>query len=101
MFKESFSDVFNKLTKTVPQFVSENNINIEQNSRGISIILGVIGKYSGRMIYDMSFETAEKMSTNILRRAPKNSEEMLNAMGEVSNMAAGNACSMINKRNKI
>jgi DNA-binding NarL/FixJ family response regulator len=101
MFKESFSDVFNKLTKTVPQFISENNINIEHTSRGISIILGVIGKYSGRMIYDMSFETAEKMSKNILRRDPKNSEEILNAMGEVSNMAAGNACSMINKKNKV
>lgn len=101
MFKESFSDVFNKLTKTVPEFGSENNINIEQSSRGISIVLGIIGKYSGRMIYDMSFETAEKMSNNILKRAPKDTEEMLNIMGEVSNMAAGNACSMINKKNKI
>ncbi|MBC8061621.1 MAG: response regulator [Clostridiaceae bacterium] len=101
MFKESFSDVFNKLTKTVPQFVSENNINIEQSSRGIAIVLGIIGQYSGRMIYDMSFETAKKMSCNILRRVPKNSEEVLNAMGEISNMVAGNACSMINKRNKI
>ena len=101
MFKESFSDVFNKLTKTVPQFISENNINVERNSRGISIVLGIIGKYSGRMIYDMSFETAEKMSNNILRRVPKNSEETFNAMGEVSNMVAGNACSMINKKNKL
>jgi DNA-binding NarL/FixJ family response regulator len=101
MFKESFSDVFNKLTKTVPQFQSENNINVEKNSRGISIVMGIIGKYSGRMIYDMSFETASKMSQNILKREPKDSEEMLNAMGEVSNIAAGNACSMINKKNKI
>ena len=101
MFKESFSDVFNKLTKTVPQFISENNINVERNSRGISIVLGIIGKYSGRMIYDMSFETAEKMSNNILRRVPKNSEETFNARGEVSNLVAGNACSMINKKNKL
>ena len=26
---------------------------------------------------------------------------MLNVMGEISNMAAGNACSMINKKNKL
>ena len=101
MFKESFSNVFNKLTKTVPQFISENNINKERNSRGISIVMGIIGKYSGRMIYDMASETAEKLATNILRREPKSSEEMLNVMGEISNMVAGNACSMINKKNKI
>ena len=59
------------MTKTVPQFISENNINIEHSSRGISIVLGIIGKYSGRMIFDMSFETAEKISKMILKERPK------------------------------
>jgi DNA-binding NarL/FixJ family response regulator len=101
MFKESMFDVFNKLTKTIPEFINENNINIERSSRGISIVMGIIGRYSGRMIYDMSYETAENISKTALKREPKNSEEMLNVMGEFSNMAAGNACSMINKKNKI
>ena len=37
----------------------------------------------------------------LLKREPKNNEEILNVMAEISNMIAGNACSMINKKNKI
>lgn len=101
IFRESFFDVFNKLTKTVPEFVLESNSNVELSSKGISIVLGIIGKYAGRVIYDMSRETAENMSKVLLKRDPKNNEEMLNVMGEISNMIAGNACSMINKKNKL
>jgi DNA-binding NarL/FixJ family response regulator len=101
VFKESLLGIFNKLTKTVPEFVKESTNDIAQNSRGVSIVLGIIGKYSGRMILDMSFETASKLSNTLLKRTPKSNEEMLNVMGEVANMYAGNACSMINKKNKL
>jgi Response regulator containing a CheY-like receiver domain and an HTH DNA-binding domain len=101
VFKEALLDLFNKLTKTVPEVTEENNIDVEKSSRGISVVLGIIGKCSGRMIFDMSFETAENIAKVLLKRDPKNSEEMLNVMGEISNMAAGNACSMMNKKNKI
>lgn len=101
VFKEALLDVFNKLTKTVPVITDENNDNVEKISQGISIVMGVIGKYSGRMIFDMSFETAQNMAKALLKRETKNTEEMLNVMSEVANMAAGNACSMINKKNKV
>ena len=101
VFEESISDVFNKLTKTVPTFQDEKACNTEQSSRGISIVMGIIGKYSGRMILDMSHDTANKLAENLLRKAPKNTEEVLNVMGEMANMTAGNACSMLNKRNKL
>jgi len=101
VFKEALLDVFNKLTKTIPEITNENNENVEKVSKGISIVMGVIGKYSGRIIFDASFETAQKMSQSLLKREPKNNEEVLNVMSEIANMAAGNACSMINKKNKI
>lgn len=101
VFKESLLDIFNKLTKTIPEFVQESNNNIAQSSRGVSIVLGIIGKYSGRLILDMSFETASKLSNTLLKREPKDKEEVLNVMGEIANMYAGNACSMINKKNKL
>ena len=63
--------------------------------------MGVIGKYSGRAIFDMSFETAENLAKVLLKREPKNNDEIYNVMSEISNMATGNACSMINKKNKI
>lgn len=101
VFKESLLDIFNKLTKTIPEFINESNNNMAQSSRGVSIVLGIIGKYSGRMILDMSFEAASKLSNTLLKREPKDNEEMLNVMGEIANMYAGNACSMINKKNKL
>ena len=101
VFKESILDIFNKLTKTVPEFTNERTNNIAQSSRGVSIVLGIIGKYSGRMILDMSFEAVSKLSNTLLKREPKDNEEMLNVMGEIANIYAGNACSMINKKNKL
>jgi len=101
IFKQALLDVFNRLTKTLPEIENESNINVEKCSEGISIIMGIIGKYSGRAIFDMSFETASNLAKVLLKREPKNNEEILNVMSELSNMAAGNACSMINKKNKI
>jgi CheY-like chemotaxis protein len=101
MFKEALLDVFNRFTKTVPQIINESNINVERYSEGISIVMGVIGKYSGRVIFDISFQTANNISKVLLRREPKNNQEILNVMSELSNITTGNACSMINKKNKI
>ncbi|OOM81911.1 chemotaxis protein CheY [Clostridium puniceum] len=101
IFKEALLDVFNKLTKTVPEIADESNVNVEAHSQGISIVMGIIGKYSGRAIFDMSFETANNIAKALLKREPKNNDEILNVMSELSNMSAGNACSMMNKKNKI
>lgn len=100
-FKEALLDVFNKLTKTVPEITNESNINVETSSKGISIVMGIIGKYSGRVIFDMSFDTASALAKILLKREPKNNDEILNVMSELSNMIAGNGCSMLNKKNKI
>jgi CheY-like chemotaxis protein len=101
VFKEGFLDVFNKMTKSIPKFGQEMASNSEKASKGISIVMGVIGKYSGRLLFDMSYETADKLSNDLLRRAPKNSQEMFNVIGEISNIIAGNACSVMNKKNKL
>ncbi len=101
IFKEATLDVFNKLTKTLPEITDESNVNVETHSQGISVVMGIIGKYSGRAILDMSFETASNIAKVLLKREPKNNNEVLNVMSELSNMTAGNACSMINKKNKI
>ena len=101
IFKQALLDVVNRTTKTVPEITDESNINVEKNIEGISIVMGVIGKYSGRAIFDMSFETANNLAKVLLKREPKDNTEILNVMAELSNMAAGNACSMINKKNKI
>ncbi|HBC97453.1 MAG TPA: two-component system response regulator, partial [Clostridium sp.] len=101
VYKEAFMNIFNKLVKCIPEFEKEDKSNVEHVSKGISIVMGIIGKYSGRMLLDMSYDTAESFSTFMLKRKPKSSEEMLNIMGELSNMIAGNASSVMNRTNKL
>ena len=101
VFKEALLNIFNKLTKTIPEITNESHVNVEKYSQGISIVMGIIGKYSGRIIFDMSFEAAQNIAKILIKREPKDNEEILNVMAEISNMIAGNACSMINKKNKI
>ncbi|KHD17226.1 response regulator [Clostridium butyricum] len=100
-YTEATLNIFNRLTKTVPEITNISFENKEKTSSGISIVLGIIGKYSGRLIMDMSLETAEKFSECLLRRKAKNNEEVLNVVSEVANMLAGNGCSIINKKNKV
>lgn len=102
IFKEALTDSFNKLFKTVPTYTAEeNNHNIEQVSRGISVVIGIIGKYCGRMILDMSSETARHMAGTMLKTDSLGDDFIVNIIGEVANIAAGNACSFANKRNKL
>lgn len=101
VFKEAFSDNFNRMLKVVPEFQDEDTSDVELTSRGISVVMGVIGKYSGRMIFDMSYGTAEKICTAMLKREPKGLQEILNIMGEFTNIVSGNACSIINRKNKL
>lgn len=72
----------------------------EHASAGITIIVGIIGKFSGRMFIDMSPETADQLSTALLRRDAKNADEMIAALAEFANIISGNACSVLNKKNK-
>ncbi|AOR24346.1 response regulator [Clostridium taeniosporum] len=101
IFKESIINLFNRLTKTEVQVIDENNIDKEIHSEGIVVIVGIIGKCSGRMIFDMSFETAKNLVKILLKREAKDTKELLNVVAEIANMFAGNACSMINKNNKV
>lgn len=101
VFKESVLNIFHKLTKTKPEVSDEYFLNDEINSEGIAIVMGIIGKYSGRVIFDISYKTAENLAKVILDRDAENKEELLKIAAEITNMFAGNACSMINNRNEI
>jgi len=101
VFKEALTDTFNKLFKSVPKYETEVQNNDAQVSRGISVVIGIIGKYSGRMILDISNETARHMAGTMMNSDNLPDEYIVNIMGEVSNIAAGNACSLMNKTNKL
>ena len=101
VFKEALTDTCNKFFKAVPEFQKEDNTNEAQVSRGVSVVMGIIGKYGGRMILDMSYTTAKNMAVALLKKDFQSKEEIINTMAEIANIVAGNACSLLNKSNKL
>jgi DNA-binding NarL/FixJ family response regulator len=101
IFKEAFLDNMNRLAKTIPEYYSEIDSTETQPSRGVSIVVGIIGKYCGSMILDASYETVGNMTRHVLKREIKSREEALAMMGEFANIVSGNGCSLMNRKNKI
>jgi CheY-specific phosphatase CheX len=100
IFKEALMDSLNRMTKTIPTYKQEFATNKEFASDGITIIIGISGKFSGRMLLDLSRDTAHNLAAAIFRREPKSDDEMMAVLGEFANIISGNACSMLNKKNK-
>lgn len=100
VFKEALMDSMNRMTKSLLTYKAEYSNNKEFESQGMTIIIAIIGKFSGRMLIDLSKETANTLVTAILRRDPKSNDEMVAALGEFANIVSGNACSILNRKNK-
>lgn len=100
VFKETLRDSLNRMTKTLLTYKEEYSFNDEYESKGMTIIVGIIGKFSGRMLIDLPIETANKLAVAILKREPKNTDEAVAVLGEFTNIVSGNACSMLNRKNK-
>lgn len=99
VFKESLLDCINKMTKTLITYKSEYPQNTDLESKGITIIVGIIGKFSGRMLIDLSIETAKKLIRAILKEDPKDINEITLGLAEFANIISGNASSTLNKMN--
>jgi CheY-like chemotaxis protein/CheY-specific phosphatase CheX len=101
VFKEVFSDNINRMLKTVPTFGQEVKETGTQVSRGVSIVVGIIGRYCGSLILDASYETVEAMTKHVLKREINDTEEVLAMVSEFANVISGNACSLLNRKNKV
>lgn len=100
VFKEGFMDGLNKMTKTPLTYKEEYVAKEEYASNGMTVIVGIIGKFSGRMLLDFSKETGNRLASSLLKREPNSSEEMLEVLSEFTNIVSGNACSILNRKNK-
>lgn len=100
VFKEALVDGLNKMTKTLLTYKDEYSSSKELKSAGLSVIIGVAGKFSGRMFIDLSIEAANNIAASVFKRNAASNDEMIAALGEFANIIAGNACSTLNKKNK-
>ncbi|MBP8639504.1 MAG: response regulator [Oscillospiraceae bacterium] len=100
VFREALMDGVNKMTKTLLTYKQEYSSEQQHESAGMTIIIGIIGRFSGRMIIDLSKETAANLATAIFKRQAASNDEVMAALGEFGNIIAGNACSILNRKNK-
>lgn len=100
IFKEAFANGINRMTRTIVDFSENRKNNNTQKSKGISTVIGIIGRFPGRLLIDMSIETAFNLTQAIYNREAKGMDEIINVISELANIIAGNGCSVLNKKNK-
>lgn len=100
VFKEALMDDVNRMAKTLLTYKDEYSCNKEFESKGLTIIVGIIGKFSGRMLIDLSKETAHTIVSAILKKEPKSNDEIIAVLSEFTNIVSGNACSILNRKDK-
>jgi DNA-binding NarL/FixJ family response regulator len=100
VFKEALMDGVNRMTKTLLEYSDGYSNSSEYESKGMSVIVGIIGEFSGRMLLDLANDTASALTAAMFKKAPDNNDQTVAALSEFANIIAGNACSVLNNLNK-
>lgn len=100
IFKDAFASALTMVTKAAANFVEQSVDEKNYTSQGVAVVIGIVGRYSGRMIFDLAYDSAAELAKAALRREPKNQEEVLAMVAEFANIISGNACSILNKKCK-
>ena len=103
-FEEAFKEsIFSFVKREIGGEVSVEKVldhPMTTNSSGISVAIGIIGRHDGRLIMDMSEETALGMTRKILQDDGQQIDDAINFLSEFTNVIGGNACSLLNGLNR-
>ena len=100
VFKVALQDTLNRFAKTLLTYEQEYLCESEYMSDGVAVMVGIIGEFPGKMLLSMSKTNAQMLAATILKKTPEKEEEVVETMAEFVNIFAGNACSVLNKRNR-
>lgn len=67
-------------------------------SSGLAVLIGITGRFSGRMTLDLSTTTAQELAGRFLKQAPANVDQRNDVVAELANIIAGNASSKLNNK---
>ena len=99
IFSEVLAQNITRMTKSTAT-ISEQADQKKSISQGITVVIGIIGRYPGSIVFDLAMETAEKMAEIMLRRPSKSQAEVVSVAAEFANVVGGVACSMLNRKEK-
>lgn len=108
--QESYSDAFKKslMTNVHRSIDSEayfEKVKNEDYSQvreitGFSVTVGIIGRYLGRLMIDLSEETSLAIAKHIYHKEEVTAREMVVFFSEFANVIGGNSVSMLNSMNR-
>lgn len=99
IFVECIMDVVNRVMHEAAVFQGEEVL--PEETKRISAIIGLVGKYAGRMILSLPASCAEQITARVLKKEEISEEEVIQMAGEMANMIAGTASSMINRQDPV
>ncbi len=99
IFAEALSQNLTRMTKTTAT-ITEGADTRKTLSRGITVVIGIIGKYPGSLVVDLAPETAQKMAECMLHRPVEKQAEIVAVSAEFANVVGGVACSLLNRQEK-
>lgn len=95
------NEFIDSLTSFMKRFVADASVQPIADTRlyssGIAILVGITGQYSGRMVLDLSVETAKSMAVRLLKQEAKSIDQVNDVIAELASIIAGNATSKLNK----
>ncbi len=99
-FIEASFDILNEVLKTN---VKRNELYLKklgESMKGVAVVIGVTGKVTGRIVFDMTEETALKLASKMNGENIKEFDEMARStIGELANMITGRAVTRLEKDN--
>ena len=99
IFVECIMDVVNRLMHEAAVFQGEEEL--PKDTKRISAIIGLVGKYAGRMILSLPAACAEQIAALVLKKEVVSEDDIIQMVGEMANIIAGTASSMINRQDPV
>ena len=99
IFSEVLAQNITRMTKSTAAISEQADLK-KSISQGITVVIGIIGRYPGSIVFDLAMEPAEKMAEIMLRRPSKSQAEVVSVAAEFANVVGGVACSMLNRKEK-
>jgi len=99
IFAEVLAQNITRMTKSTAKITEQADLR-KNISQGITVVIGIIGRYPGSIVFDLTQEAAEKMAEIMLRRPAKSPAEVVSVAAEFANVVGGVACSMLNRKEK-
>lgn len=95
-FIEAFRKNLQDMARLDCQIQADITTKAKIHSLGVAIIIGVTGGKQGRVVFDLSPDTARAMAGRIYGREDLNEDQVINAITEFVNISCGHCNSSIN-----